>query len=462
LCKFSFSPPSWQALVARAMSKLAVSAPWDASQKAALSTICAAAAMAFGMRSAVSLALLEMTRDKSMGVGPAEVGKLNSMGQLAYSFGKLFGGAGVDSLGGRKSLILIMAALCANFLQMARARGNSMNLSSAFASCRFVTAAVWSAAAVGIKTWFTDSSRGLALDMGQASLRLGGSFGSLLGGQLLAQLQSWRQLLAAFGALGAATGMAVALRLPSAPAQASLPAPLTSSNDEQNGQKVQRRKVACSVPAALRIAATSPKLWLLYTSTTMVTPTFDLVAIAPQFLSDTYGLDNATVGRMCTAFPLASLPAIYVARQVLERISPGSRAAFLASWQSMAVMGHATLASRPPQWMLTPALFAAVAGCAPSLSCVPPDWIARWAGPHAGLFSGLHDIAGNLLAMFIYARAPQIVQRSGWAPILRFYALQVGLGACCMAAFQVLETANPTTSSPFEIEEGGDEETAAH
>lgn len=454
---------------------------WSGEQQKALATICATSGTAFALRSALSLALLEMTRDKGMGLGPMEVGKLNSVGQLAYAFGKLLGGRAVDALGGQRSLILIMAALCGSFLQMARTRGQATGLSVAFCFCRFATAVVWSAAAVTIKGWFSGVDLGRALDLGQSSLRLGGSLGSLLGGWMLG-LRSWRGLLRASAGIGAATALMVASWLPAEPPpwrstrrspRKSVVAPAVSAEEEEGDfgasgtaaavmlqatssvelqRPIRKQHSVVSVPAALWMAAKSPRLLLLFSSTTLITPTFDLVALVPKFLSDVYGLDNVTIGTICTAFPMASLPAILMARRALERLSPGAKPLFLACVQSMAVASYLVLSREPPVWILTPALFTAVAGCTPAMSCVPPDWITRWAEPHAGLFSGLHDIGGNLLGALIYSQVPRVVRSRGWSSVLQGYALQVALGACCMAGFQVLEAAKPTTGSPFYLE----------
>jgi len=419
----------------------------------ALVVIYGAVATGFGMRSASSLVLLDMTRDTSMGVSPADVGQMNSLGQLAYALGKLFGGAGVDRLGGHRSLVAVLATVAAALMSMARTRRKSWSLSGAFAISRFATAVVWSAAVVCIRGCCPGSSH--ALNLGQASIRLGSSLGSFAGGLVLARLRSWRRLLeiaALFSSAMAATLAASSLTRAKGPSLRAQSLAEIASSSSPLPEAVQPSAV-CARPmpvlSALRIAVSEPKLYCLFASTMFVTPTADLVALLPQVLNDEYGMDDQTIGAICASFPLAAPPAILLSGFALSRMSSRAKAGFAMAVQSAAITGYMILARKPPQWLLSPALMAISAGIVPSLCCIPPSWLTTWAGPHVGLFSGLQDIPGNMLAMLIYSQIPLVVKKRGWKAVLQLYALQVGLGACCMAAFQLLEASRPMEGSPF-------------
>ncbi|CAE6947309.1 unnamed protein product [Symbiodinium natans] len=412
-----------------------------AEKQRSLLAICSVAGTAFSFRSVVSLALLDMTRDAAVNVDIAQVGRLNATGQFAYALGKLLGGAVVDAIGGMRSLFAILLLLAGSFGSMARAPGPGKALVASFAASRFGTAAVWTAAAVSIKTVFSGGGQVQALSIGQVAMRVGASLGSLLGGLLLSRLKSWRRLLLTYAGVGAVTSLvALGNCEPQQPAK---------SAPETGATEIQRDLTPIS--SALLVAARTPKLWLLFSSTTMITPTFDFVALLPQFLNDVYGMKDAQIGSFSSVFPLAAPPAILLASMALPSLSGKARAMSLLAAQALSAGGFLALAASPAPSMLVPTLTAIAGGCAPALSCVPPDWIMRWGGPRAGLFAGLHDVPGNLLAMWLYAKVPQILAKGGWAQVMRLYALQVSLGALCLAAFQWLEAADPVTKSPFEL-----------
>ncbi|OLP90552.1 hypothetical protein AK812_SmicGene27854, partial [Symbiodinium microadriaticum] len=343
----------------------------------------------------------------------AQVGKLNAQGQFAYALGKLLGGAAVDAIGGMRSLFAILL---------------------------FGTAAVWTAAAVSIKTSFASGGQVQALSVGQVAMRVGASLGSLLGGFLLSRLKSWRQLLLTYAGVGVVTSL-VALRS----CEPRRPTSAEKEKKEPGGSVIP-------ISSALSVAARTPKLWLLFASTTMITPTFDFVALLPQFLNDVYKMEDAQIGSISSVFPLAAPPAILLASMALPKMTGNAKAVSLLVAQTLSAGGYVVLASSPASAALVPTLTAIAGGSAPALSCIPPDWIMRWGGPRAGLFAGLHDVPGNLLAMWLYAKVPRLLAKGGWPQVLRLYALQVSLGALCLAVFQWLEASDPVTRSPFELD----------
>ncbi|CAJ1367444.1 unnamed protein product [Effrenium voratum] len=331
------------------------------------------------------------------------------------------------------------ALLSGSFGGMALARGPGLRLTACFATSRFATAAVWTAAAVSLRSSFCHNGQAQALSIGQVAMRLGASGGSLLGGLLLSRLKTWRKLLAAYAALGAVACAALAARLARSEWEAETEPRVSGASDQS----------VTSVGTALKTAFKTPRLWLLFGSTTMITPTFDFVALLPQFLHDMYKLDDVSIGSLSGAFPLSAPPAILLAGTLLPALTAHGKAAALLVAQTCSAGGFFLLSRRPARSLLMPALVTIGGGSAPALSCIPPDWIMRWGGPRAGLFAGLHDVPGNLLAMFIYSQVPRLLQRGGWPMVLRLYALQVALGAVCLAAFQAIEAADPTVASPF-------------
>jgi len=401
------------------------------------------------VRSTVSLALLDMTRDKSLGLDANAVSRLNAKGTLAYAFGKIFGGLGADSLGGRSSLAAMLATMGACFASLARANGPGAGMTLAYALLRFVHAAAWPATTLVIRGWFSNNGQSLALSLGAAASRGGAWLGSLLGGLVLARSRSWRGLLAASATMCSLFAAVSALGLSERPQQALQ----DSANGAGPPVAASAGKPRVSALEALKLGARTPKLLLLLASNAMITATFDLGTLLPQFLSDEYSLDDSSIGSIAGIFPLAAPPSIIVSSVALSRLGDRGKALFLVAMEAAAVAGFLVLARRPARAAVVPAIATIMAGIAPALYCIPPDWILRWGGPYAGLFSGLSDVPGNVLTMLIYMLVPRLLQKGGWPRVMRLYALQVAIGAGCIASFQVLEAARPTRSSPFVQEE---------
>merc|ERR1712046_175982 len=114
----------------------------------------------------------------------------------------------------------------------------------------------------------------------------------------------------------------------------------------------------------------------------------------------------------------------------LSKLDSFYKTSFLLSMEGISMVSFLLLAQKPRKAALVPLLMLIVAGVAPVYLCVPSNWLLKWGGPYSGLFVGFSDVPGYILSTIIYA-------------------LQVALGLGFMAGFQMMETAQPTTSSPF-------------
>eukprot|EP00929_Paragymnodinium_shiwhaense_P074239 TRINITY_DN37979_c0_g1_i1.p1 TRINITY_DN37979_c0_g1~~TRINITY_DN37979_c0_g1_i1.p1 ORF type:complete len:430 (-),score=84.59 TRINITY_DN37979_c0_g1_i1:380-1669(-) len=417
---------------------------WDAVHQRTLALICSVYASIWSTRPGFSLALLEMTKDKSMNIDNNVVARLNASGQLAYALGKCFGGAGVDALGGRKALIVVLMTMSACFGRLARSKSASASMVAAVALSRFVHAASWPATTLVIRSWFANNGQALAVTLGGASSRIGMSLGSVISGLLLAKTGNWRVVL---GSASAATGLAAATSILRLTPKEIGSATGTGQPIANKQQVVKAKKMSTVdiVKAALR----SERLMCLYGSATMLTLTFELGTLLPQFLSEEYGMDSVGIGSVSGAFPIASPPAIVLGGMALSKLAPASKPAFLLATEGAAALGFLVLAQKPSRAAVVPALVSIMAGISPAFYCLPADWILRWAGPYAGTFSSLSDVPGNLFSTLVYLFIPRMLKRGGWASVMRFYAIQVAISGLCMARFQMLEARDPTTKSPF-------------
>ena len=142
-----------------------------------------------------------------------------------------------------------------------------------------------------------------------------------------------------------------------------------------------------------------PRLWLLYASTALATPTFDLPSILPLLLSEhVAGMPAATVGFLASLFPLVAVPATLLGASLDPRMTPAQRPYLYVAGQTVTALSLAYL-SRPKLTAarVGVALMCCMGGCAPSLYVAPQAFLMRFGGPYTGTFAGLLDAFGNLL-----------------------------------------------------------------
>ena len=85
----------------------------------------------------------------------------------------------------------------------------------------------------------------------------------------------------------------------------------TSSTDEAEDDDAAAEEedgggVGVSGTDALWIVLREPKLWCVYGSTALVTPTFDLTTLLPMYL-DSLGMGGVAIGQLGSLFPLAAV-----------------------------------------------------------------------------------------------------------------------------------------------------------
>jgi sugar phosphate permease len=240
------------------------------------------------------------------------VSTLLAMGSAGYSAGTLVGGPISDLLGGKGTLASMLAIMGVAKLVMARSSRLSL-MTVAWVGARVAHALTWPGVMLMIRPWFlgacfpledcilcarqrtgpgiqfiiargsqclTGKTRTTALSILTTSSRVGAFLGSLLGGMLLARATGWRGLSRSTGIV---TLVVAAMQLTMRSGPRSKAAALLEAAPAAGMQGDAKTEEATSAGGStLSIVLRETKLFCVFGSTALVTPTFDLTTLLPM------------------------------------------------------------------------------------------------------------------------------------------------------------------------------------
>jgi len=192
---------------------------------------------------------------------------LITWGSFAYTFGKIFGGSCADILGGKKTITMVMMAMGASFLIKGFSANNRVvggKVSARFFTFMWCVSRVfhalhWPAHCVVNKSWFSmDTNFSSMTAILSTCSRLGSFSGSILGGFLLSQTQSWSLCLKIIGTYLLGIGALDAMTM-------LQPKNKEKDDDDDNNNnttKVVMMREKKVKPGAWIRALTNPKLYL--------------------------------------------------------------------------------------------------------------------------------------------------------------------------------------------------------
>jgi OPA family glycerol-3-phosphate transporter-like MFS transporter len=139
---------------------------------------------------AVAVPLLQ----QAFHVNREQIGRIASVGTLAYAIGKFVGGPVVDRLGGRRGFLLSMALVAAFGAAGAFSPG-LLGLTILYAMNRLTGAAGWGAAVKLVPTWFGVTRTATVLGALSVSYVAGGVLATLLARQIVTLGGGWRAVM---------------------------------------------------------------------------------------------------------------------------------------------------------------------------------------------------------------------------------------------------------------------------
>jgi sugar phosphate permease len=414
-----------------------------------------------------------------------------SAGSLAYTFGKAFGGSFADWFGGKNTMVLSHLIMGGAFIGMSTGgKPSPRRLTILWSLSRLVHASLWPATSIIHKELFFKHKRFRSFAaLLSTSSRLGAFAGSTVGAFLLAKLGIWSRAIYVAGIYYVCIGLLIASKLNPENGYTS---PTILKNDTRNktinaveggGEDDEYVVEYCS--NGWRNALSNPKLWLVFIGNSLTTPTFELVAILPQYLSDTVPtLTTSEVGLLGSLFPLMAVPAVLGGAWLEPYLNSTSRLLYYCLGEFMTYLSLRKLSNNKKN-TLTPTnvgmlLMTTMIGFAPVMYITPSAFLAKFAGPHLGSFSGMMDMGGNLLMVssvciliffgiylnltlfylpsiitfvaqvLFYQIIPKLRNRGGWPAVLKVYSATIFVSMLSYTTFFILEAKNPTIGIPFE------------
>ena len=359
--------------------------------------LCYAVGM-FG-KGTMSLSIFGMSKDAALGFSPKDVASLLAQGSLAYTGGKLVGGPLSDLLGGRGTLVAMLTIMATAKLAMSRATTVG-TMGALWMAARGAHALTWMGVMLVARPWFLGNGLESALPLLTASSRVGAFGGSIIGGSLLASggAAGW-QRVAQVTSLVTISTAALMLTLRNGPASSTSRSSSASSPSSATTKKKKgHTKSKLSFAAAMSIAMKEPRLWLVYGSTALITPTFDLTSLLPMYL-DSLGMAAGQIGTLGSLFPVAAVPAVLIAGKLQQKLTPRQRQFLYAPLLGVSTAGMLVLSSlgrSAGTAIIAPTLIAIMVGVGPSLYVPNYDFVMRFGGQYTGAVWLDHHAAHNL------------------------------------------------------------------
>jgi OPA family glycerol-3-phosphate transporter-like MFS transporter len=262
------------------------------------------------------------------GYDPAEakiqLGRIVSLGTLAYALGKFFSGGLGDFVGGRRNYLggMLGAVLCT----VAFAWGGTIPVFTvAWIGNRLVQSLGWVGMVKITSRWFSFATYGRAMGIISLSYLFGDAAARYLMGLLLQEGYSWRGVFYVAASILFAVFVVNLLLLKETPARLGLPEPHTDPRNLFGARGEEA--VPVSLKSLLLPLARSPAFWLvclLSLGVTLVRETFN--TWTPAYFTEAVGLDAGLAGKCSALFPLMGGFSVLLCGYLSDRLGHGGRA----------------------------------------------------------------------------------------------------------------------------------------
>eukprot|EP01050_Picozoa_sp_SAG11_P013116 SAG11_NODE_1510_length_4770_cov_7.393920_4_plen_310_part_00 len=276
-------------------------AGWTATQWAALRYCYLAYFAIIFSRTAVGIALPAMQADPQVALSHEKLSKLLSTSSAVYFMGKLVSGMLVDTLGGRRVLVLVLSFIAGSYAVFSTAAKSMAPLYAGMWVSYFWTTAGWPAMGKCAGGWFREErSFGSAWSILSTSSRIAAVSASLSLGWLLRR-RRWQALMRTAMGGSAAVAALLVLRLHEPPpvraaqpgeGAAAAPAAAVVSQTVTSPEKPPppAQPLWRGVARVLRVR----RIWLLFASQACLTPIIDSIGnLVPLFFNQGVGATDS-------------------------------------------------------------------------------------------------------------------------------------------------------------------------
>ncbi|MEJ7729152.1 MAG: MFS transporter [Polyangiaceae bacterium] len=360
-----------------------------------------------------------------------DVGRVASMGTLAYALGKLTSGPLVDRLGGRRGFLLSMVGVAMAGAAGAFAPG-LFALTVCYSLNRFVGAAAWGAAVKLVPTWFGTLRTATVLAVLSLSYVMGGVLAILLARQIVGWGGGWRAVMGWPSLVLLALVVLCAMRVRAGPLHARSATEGAASVGRQAVWRLVQRPqflVACGLSFTVTLMRETFNTWTVDFLTTVQTGTKSVSAAALHSIG----------------FDLAGAAAIVLTGFAYDRVAPGARRWLISG--TLLVLA-AVLAILPGAAAASPVAGALLVGLVGLLVYGPYSLLSGVLAVESG-GAGLAATAANIIDGVGYIAAILAGVMLGRLLDLGGYRLGFGVLAMVTATSAVLALAlRPATIEP--------------
>ena len=378
-----------------------------------------------------------------LGGSDAATGTLLSVGMGCYMSGKILFGQLGDILGGQLMLAGSLFMIGLSFVGISLSTKLShLCLFWGLANCGL--ACPWTGMVMCCTPgWFTKANGlGTVVPLLGTGSRIGVLLSNSILGPMLAK-RSWNRIIqigAAVYMVGAAIVMAFCRaapkkRLPQDPTAEQAIAP----------SKETKKKLAPMVDL-LRAALTSPRILLIFSTSTLLNPIFCSSSILPLYLTQAKGMTDVAAATLCSAFPAGAMISIVGCTLVWDKLKEKGRwlwcaLSLLLTITSTGLIGRGLVNGRTPMFI---ALTAVTAGMSSTWSVVGTEFVQVFGGSRAGTLTSWLDAPGYCLTTYFFSSYPRVLARAGWPAIWFRLQLFGTMALVCVSSFYFLESKKRT------------------
>ncbi len=386
----------------------------------------------------VSPAMLE---DPNLGMTLTDWGAILGWSTAGTLLGKLTTGIVADKLGGRW-VFLCSICVCIVTASVFVVSSYLVFFAVAYFCMLFAKSAGWPAMANLISLWYPSNWRGRIWGVIASSSRFSAIATTLAMGGLLFFLD-WRSVIAVAIFVLVVVFVVLSMYLKQKPADVGISIEMYD-DAEQHPTHVLNNT---SITQALKVFATSSRVWLICISVMCLTVLMEFQSFIPIYLQQTFSLSPGAAAMTSAAFPIGSLCSVVVGGFIYDRLSKIQRVYVLGGMMLLIVPCFATLmvvtdiqqAEVFNLWTALAVIMLFGLLIAPCYYIPMSVFSVDFGGKHCGLLVGIIDAIGYSAAIFFDFQGAALADESGFRALLQVLMSVSVVATIALVMFLVLE-----------------------